>query len=136
MIIWPNIKTLQNIMTIISAFCINIKAFNRINRKQLIILKTFLNIWKFILLLTEDDSALEVAWRITFRWLVAFNSVAYIKRMYMKSYNDTGDSVLMSRPNIEFPKDCFSSLKNWWWRFKITFTLCVTGKKYHALIST
>ena len=95
-------------MTMIVAFCINIKAFNRINRKQLNILKALLNIWNFILLLTEDDSALEVAWRITFRWLVAYNSVAYIKRVYMKSYNDTGDSVLMSGPNVEFLKDCVS----------------------------
>ena len=60
------------------------------------------------MLLTEDDSAVEVAWRITFRWLVAYNSAAYIKRVYMKSYNDTGDGVLMSGPNVEFLKDCVS----------------------------
>ena len=26
----------------------------------------------------------------------------------MKSYNDTGDSFLMSGPNVEFHKDCVS----------------------------
>ena len=82
---------------------------NQINRKQLNILKTSLeNLEFFIFLVTEDDSALEVAWKITFRWLVAYKSVAYINRVYMKSYNDTGDSFLMSGPNFEFFKDCVS----------------------------
>ena len=49
----PNIKMSQNIMAMIVAFCITIKAINRINSKQL-------NNWNFILLLTEDDSALKV----------------------------------------------------------------------------
>ena len=43
------------------AICLNIKAFNRANRKQFNILKYFWNIWKILLLLTEDDSALKVA---------------------------------------------------------------------------
>ena len=41
------------------AICINIKAFDLINRKQLKILKIFLEylIWDFMLLLTENNSA-------------------------------------------------------------------------------
>ena len=32
--------------------------------------------------------------------------------MYMKLYNDTGDSFLMSGPNVEFLKNCvFQALK-------------------------
>ena len=96
--LWRNIKMSQNIMAMIVAFCINIRAFNRINSKQL-------NIWNFILLLTEDDSALKVAWKITFRWLVAYKRVGYIKKVYIKSYNDTGDSFLMSRSNVEILKN-------------------------------
>ena len=41
--------------------CINMKAFNRVNRKQFKILKTLLEYLEIILLLTEDDSALKVA---------------------------------------------------------------------------
>ena len=37
------------------AICINIKAFNCVNRKQFKILKNLWNIWKIILLLTEDE---------------------------------------------------------------------------------
>ena len=51
----------------------------------------------------------------------------------MKSYNETGDSILMSEPNVEFLKDCVSQAlkiddKNLaFLRFKIQiFTLCVT----------
>ena len=42
-------------------FCITNKVFNWVNRKQLNILRTFWHICDFILLLTEDDSALNVA---------------------------------------------------------------------------
>ena len=41
--------------------CINMKVFNRVNRKQFKILKTLLEYLEIILLLTEDDSALKVA---------------------------------------------------------------------------
>ena len=51
----------------------------------------------------------------------------------MKSYNETGDSILMSEPNVEFLKDCVcQALKiddknSAFLRFKIQiFTLCVT----------
>ena len=53
------------------AICINIKAFSSINRKH------FWSIWKIILLLTENDSALKVAKQVTFRGLVAHKPVAY-----------------------------------------------------------
>ena len=70
--------------------------------------KHFWNIWNFILLLTEDDSALNVAWKIMFQWLVAYKPVACIKGVYIKPYNDTGDSFLISGPNAEFLKDSIS----------------------------
>ena len=43
------------------AIYINIKIFNRVDRKQLNILKTFLEYLDFILLLSKDDSVLEVS---------------------------------------------------------------------------
>ena len=51
-------------MKLIVAIYINIKIFNRVDRKQLNILKTFLEYLDFILLLylaAKDDSALEVS---------------------------------------------------------------------------
>ena len=48
-------------MKLIVAICINIKIFNRVDRKQLNILKTFLEYLDFILLLSKDDSVLEVS---------------------------------------------------------------------------
>ena len=42
---------------------INIKTFNRVNTKQLNILKTVLEYLEFYTLLTEDDSALKIALR-------------------------------------------------------------------------
>ena len=51
----------------------------------------------------------------------------------MKSYSETGDSILMSEPNVEFLKDCVSqALKiddkdSAFSRFKIqTFTFFIT----------
>ena len=55
---------------------INIKAFIRVNRKQLNILKAFWNICNFILLLTKDDSILKVM----LPGLVAYKPVAYKKK--------------------------------------------------------
>ena len=44
------------------AICINIKVLNRVNRvNSWTLWKYFWNIWNFILLLTDDDSALKVA---------------------------------------------------------------------------
>ena len=60
------------------AICKNIKAFNWFNRKQLKILKAFSE-YIPILLLTEDDSALNVAWQLTLQGLVAYKPVAYEK---------------------------------------------------------
>ena len=61
----------------------------------------------------------------------------------MKSYNETGDSILMSEPNVEFLKDCVSqALKiddknSAFLRFKIQiFTLCVTLFTMHWLVHT
>ena len=51
----------------------NIKAFNRVDRKQVNILKTFL---EYLLLFTEDDSALIVVYHITFQELVAYKPAA------------------------------------------------------------
>ena len=48
-------------MKLIVAIYINIKIFNRVDRKQLNILKTFLEYLDFILLLSKDDSVLEVS---------------------------------------------------------------------------
>ena len=48
-------------MKLIVAIYINIKVFNRVDRKQLNILKTFLEYLDFILLLSKDDSVLEVS---------------------------------------------------------------------------
>ena len=42
--IWPNVEKSQNIMTMVVAICKNIKKFNRVNRKQLNILKIFQSI--------------------------------------------------------------------------------------------
>ena len=39
-----------------------------------------ISVWNFILLFTEDDSALKVAQQITFRGLVAYKRAAYKKR--------------------------------------------------------
>ena len=52
---------------------------NQINRKQLNILKYFWNIWYFIFLFNDDDSALKVTKQITFRGLVTYKPVAYKK---------------------------------------------------------
>ena len=61
--------------------CIDIKAFNWFNRKQLNILKNnwkyFWIIWKIILLLTKDDLTLKVTWEITFRGLVSHKPVDF-----------------------------------------------------------
>ena len=93
-IIWPNIKMSQNIMTMIAAFCMNIKVFNWINRKQFNILKTFLEHLEFYI----------VAY---WRW--------FSPRSCLKNYvsvDDTGDSFLMSGPNVQLLKECISqSLK-------------------------
>ena len=62
------------------AICINIKAFNLVNGKQLNVLKTFLEYLEFyIILLTENDSALKVAYQIAFRGLVAYKLVVFKK---------------------------------------------------------
>ena len=53
--------------------------FNQVNIKQPKILKNFLNNWKFKLLLIEDDSTLKLTKQVTFRGLVAYKPVAYIK---------------------------------------------------------
>ena len=56
-------KSLKNYETDCTIY-INIKVFNRVDRKQLNILKTFLEYLDFILLLylaAKDDSALEVS---------------------------------------------------------------------------
>ena len=60
--------------------CTKIKGFNRVNENNGTFWKYFWNIWNFKLLLTEDDSALKVASKITFRGLVAYRTVAYIKK--------------------------------------------------------
>ena len=62
------------------AIYINIKEFNWICKKQLNILKIFLEYLDFICLFPEDDSALKVAQQITFRGLVAYKPVAYKKK--------------------------------------------------------
>ena len=57
-----------------------VKSFHLINRKQLNILKIFLeNIGNFILLLTEDNSVLKVPYQITFPRLVTYKPVPYKK---------------------------------------------------------
>ena len=70
------------------AIYINIKEFNRVCKKQLNILKIFLEYLDFICLFPEDDSALKVAQQITFRGLVAYKLVAYKKKkVYRKKRN-------------------------------------------------
>ena len=89
------------------------------------------------MLLTGDDSALKVAWKITFWWLVAYKSVAYIKRVYIKLYNDTGDSLLLSGPNVEFLKDCLSQALKIDDKDSEQLSHFVSQeKKYHASTST
>ena len=43
------------------AIYINIKTFNRVNREQVNILKTFLEYLEFSIVATEDDSALKLS---------------------------------------------------------------------------
>ena len=57
------------------AMCINNKAFNHFNRKQLNILKTFLNIWNLIMLLSEDDFASNITEQIMFGGLVTYKPI-------------------------------------------------------------
>ena len=52
--------------------CINIKAFNRVTENSWTFWKHFQNVWNFILLPTEDYSALNVAQQSTFRRLVIY----------------------------------------------------------------
>ena len=64
--------------------------FTRISFKKYLlienVLKTFLDISNFILLLTEDESALIVAQQITFWGLVAYDLVAY-KKVYFTFFH-------------------------------------------------
>ena len=46
----------------------------------------FWNIWNFILLLTEDDSVLKVALKITFQGLAAYKPAAYKNIILLLSY--------------------------------------------------
>ena len=46
----------------------------------------FWNIWNFILLLTEDDSVLKVALKITFQGLAACKPAAYKKIILLLPY--------------------------------------------------
>ena len=57
--------------------CINIKAFNHVNRNNRTFWKHFWNIWDFILLLAENDSALKVSSQTSLRGLVAYEPIAY-----------------------------------------------------------
>ena len=62
-------------------------AFNWVNRKQLNILEIFWKTWNFILLLTEDDSALKVASQIMLRVLVTYKSIAYKQKQNLQEHN-------------------------------------------------
>ena len=59
-ILYPKVKDQNSFYETLSlAICINIKAFNWINRKQLNVLKIFLEYVEFSII-TEKDSALKV----------------------------------------------------------------------------
>ena len=51
------------------------------------------SIWKIILLLTEDDSALKAAQLVTFRGLVAHKPVAYKNEAWQKNHFIKGDEL-------------------------------------------
>ena len=86
----PLVKDQNSVYEIRSvAIYINIETFKRVSRKQLDILKTFWNVWKIILLLTEEGSTLKVFNKLRSGVQLLINRLLLIRRKQCNKLEET-----------------------------------------------